>query len=33
MVAAVEEEQPDRIFFLGDNLRDGRALDSCTELW
>ena len=26
MVAAVEEEQPDRIFFLGDNLRDGRAL-------
>ena len=26
MVAAVEEEQPDHIFFLGDNLRDGKAL-------
>ena len=26
MVAAMEEEQPDQVFFLGDNLRDGRAL-------
>ena len=26
MVAAVEEERPDHIFFLGDNLRDGRQL-------
>ena len=26
MVAAVEEEQPDHVFFLGDNLRDGKAL-------
>lgn len=26
MVAAMEEEQPDYVFFLGDNLRDGREL-------
>ncbi len=26
MAAAVERERPDRVFFLGDNLRDGQAL-------
>lgn len=26
MIAAVEEEQPDHVFFLGDNLRDGKIL-------
>lgn len=26
MIAAMEEERPDRVFFLGDNLRDGKLL-------
>lgn len=26
MIAAMEEERPDRVFFLGDNQRDGKLL-------
>lgn len=33
MLDAIEKERPQRVFFLGDNYRDGQALaDACPDL-